>query len=98
MGLQGGVVHGPPEAGGSDDDRGMSRRGIARRLGLAQSSVRYQLRRRTSGAVDGRTRQPFLAASFVEAITAWMARESGLNLAALHAWLEGEHGYTGSRR
>ena len=44
-------------------DRGMSRRGIARQLGLAESSVRYRLRRRAEGARDGRARQAFAAAA-----------------------------------
>lgn len=81
-------------------DRGMSRRGIARQLGVAESSVRYQLLRRVERAVDGRSKQVFLAAPCADAIATWMARygEDGLNLAELHAWLVAEHDYTGSAR
>jgi transposase len=83
-------------------ERGVPRRAIARTLGVAESSVRYRLSRAASGAVDGRSRQTSAAAPWSEAIAVWMAeRESagqGRNLAALHAWLAAEHGFTPSLR
>jgi len=36
-------------------ERGQSRRGIARLLGCAESTVRYQLQRQAEGAVDWAT-------------------------------------------
>ena len=44
--------------------RGFAMREIARKLGVSEGAVRYQLRRRAEGAVDGRSRQPFLAAGY----------------------------------
>jgi transposase len=81
-------------------ERGVGKRAIARTLGVAESSVRYRLARQAAGAVDGRAHQPYAAAPVAEAIALWMAEHGGrgLNLAALHAWLAGEHGYTGSLR
>lgn len=80
--------------------RGVSRAQIARTLCVTEGSVRYHLRRQESGTTDGRKLQAFSAAPWHEAILTWLAaREDGpLNLAALHAWLVEEHGYTGSRR
>ena len=46
-------------------DRGMSRRGIARQIGVSESSVRYQLQRRAEGAVDGRSKQVFLRIAWI---------------------------------
>ena len=87
-------------------ERGVPRRAIARTLGVAESSVRYRLTRAASGAVDGRSRQPFAAAPWAEAIAVWMAEHEGAgrgrNLAALHAWLVAEqqirHGADDRRR
>jgi transposase len=81
--------------------RGHSNRAIARLLGVHENAVRYHRRRHESGEVDGRSRQAHLAESFEPAITAWMERLDGegpVNLAALHGWLEAEHGYPGSLR
>jgi transposase len=73
---------------------------IAETLGVTEGTVRYHLRRQASGAVDGRTEKPHLAAGWDEAIRVWLASHAGLptNLAALHAWLASEHGYGGSVR
>lgn len=80
--------------------RGVSRAQIARTLCVTEGSVRYHLRRQETGTTDGRKLQAFSAAPWHEAILTWLdSREDGpLNLAALHAWLVEEHGYTGSRR
>jgi transposase len=83
-------------------ERGVSKRGIARTLGVAESSVRYRLARAASGASDGRAKQTSAAEPWSEAIAVWVAEReaqgAGLNLAALHAWLEAEHGFAGSVR
>jgi transposase len=83
-------------------ERGVGKRAIARTLGVAESSVRYRLSRAASKAVDGRSRQPFAAAPWSEAIAVWMAEHEaegrGRNLAALHGWLVAEHGFTPSLR
>jgi transposase len=83
-------------------ERGVAKRAIARTLAVAESSVRYRLARVASGARDGRARQMSSATPWAEAIGVWLmerqARGVGLNLAALHAWLEAEHGFTGSLR
>jgi transposase len=82
--------------------RGVPKRAIARTLGVAESSVRYRLARVESGAADGRRRQASTVTPFAEAIGVWMAERqgqgAGVNLAALQAWLEAEHGFAGSLR
>jgi transposase len=52
------------------------------------------------GKVDGRTLQTPKAQAFAEAIEHWLTSHDGegVNLAALHAWLLAEHGYSGSLR
>lgn len=42
-------------------ERGMSKRAIARQLGVDEKAVRYRLRRLASEAVDGRSGKPFRA-------------------------------------
>src|SRR5512145_1104260 len=80
--------------------RGQSGRAIARLLGVGESTVRYHLRRQAAGAVDGRSLQKHLAATWSAAIQ-WYLEASGagpVNLALLHEWLVTEHAYTGSLR
>lgn len=81
-------------------ERGVPKRAIARQLGVAESSVRYRLGRRASGAIDGRSRQAFAVQPWAEAIAVWMSWRGagGCNVAELHAWLVAEHGYAGSVR
>jgi transposase len=80
--------------------RGWSRCAIARALGVTEGAVRYHLRRQAEGRADGRARQVHLAASYHDAILAWLEGQTDerLNLAALHDHLVEEHGYPGSLR
>jgi hypothetical protein len=73
---------------------------VARLLGVTEGAVRYHVRRMQAGATDGRSAQPMKAESMAEAIDHWREQqgEGGLNLAALHEWLQREHGYGGSLR
>jgi len=80
--------------------QGHSQSAVARLLGVTEGAVRYHRRRRESGAVDGRSRQVSMAAAHAEAIAHWRDQQTDgrINLAALHAWLCREHGFTGSRK
>ncbi|WP_146907253.1 IS21 family transposase [Arenimonas daejeonensis] len=78
--------------------KGLPRRAIARQLDLSEGTVRYHLARQAAGALDGRAHQPRHALVAADAIAHWMAHHDRSNLAALHAWLAAEHGYTGSLR
>ena len=80
--------------------QGHSQSAVARLLGVTEGAVRYHRRRRDSGAVDGRSRQVSTAAAHAEAIAHWRDQQTDgrINLAALHAWLCREHGFTGSRK
>lgn len=82
------------------EERGATGAEIARLLGVSDGTVRYHVRRMKAGAVDGRSAQAHKAAAYREAIQHWRrsTEGSGLNLAALHAWLVREHGYDGSLR
>lgn len=78
-------------------EKGMAKREIARHMGVTEGTVRYHLRRRSSGAVDGRSK-PFAAADFAGAIAAWVSShtegERPANTRELHEHLVAEHGYT----
>lgn len=78
--------------------KGVPKRAIARQLDLSEGTVRYHLGRLAEGATDGRANQPRRAGVAADAIAHWMANHDRSNLAALHAWLAAEHGYTGSLR
>lgn len=81
--------------------RGMNHCAIARTLDVTEGAVRYHLGRQAAGAVDGRSLQPHRATGWHEAIRHWLETlgpDGPLNLAALHDWLVGEHGYPGSLR
>lgn len=78
--------------------KGVPKRAIARQLDLSEGTVRYHLARLAQGAHDGRANQPRHAGVVADAIAHWMAHHDRANLAALHAWLAAEHGYTGSLR
>jgi IS30 family transposase len=82
------------------NERGATGAEIALLLGVSEGAVRYHVRRMEAGAVDGLSAQPLKAAAYAEAIEHWRqsTEGSGLNLAALHAWLVREHGYDGSLR
>ncbi|MFN8547071.1 MAG: IS21 family transposase [Candidatus Eisenbacteria bacterium] len=73
--------------------------GQAHLLSVSEGTVRYHLRRRAAEATDGRAKQVPRAASVAEAIAAYLERHpKQVNLAALHEWLESEHGYDGRVR
>lgn len=78
--------------------QGHSQSAVARLLGVNEGTVRYHRRRDAAGAVDGRSKQVSKAAAVAEAIAHWRSQHSDgrVNLAALHAWLQCEHGYEGS--
>jgi transposase len=79
----------------------MSQRKIAQALGVTEGAVRYHQRRQAEGAVDGRTQQPFKAASYGDAIDHYLevvGEDGPINLAQLHDWLVAEHDYGGSLR
>lgn len=78
--------------------KGLPNRAIGRQLDLSEGTVRYHLARMAAGATDGRADQPRRALVAADAIDHWMAQHDRSNLAALHAWLAAEHGYTGSLR
>ena len=78
--------------------KGVPKRAIARQLDLSEGTVRCHLARQAAGARDGRADQPRRASAAADAIAHWMAHHDRTNLAALHAWLVAEHGYTGSLR
>jgi len=80
-------------------ERGVSKRAIARQLGVDEKAVRYRLRRLASGAGDGRSTKTHSAEPWAEAIAHWMKSgeaERGVNGLALYEWLVSEHGYPGS--
>src|ERR1041385_3111774 len=80
---------------------GQSGRAIARMLGVDEGTVRYHLERQAEGAVDGRSQQAHKAQRCAQAIAAYLearGEDGPVNLAALHEWLTGEHGFTGSLR
>jgi len=84
--------------------RGWSKRALAREMGVDESTVRYRLKRRREGAVDGRKGQEEACAAFGPMISAWMERERErgssrpLSVKSLYLELMSEHGYRGSYR
>lgn len=80
--------------------KGVGASEVARLLGVTEGAVRYHARRMRDGAVDGRTAQAFRAESVAAAIEHWREQQEdgSVNLAALHEWLQREHGYRGSLR
>jgi transposase len=73
---------------------------VARVLGVSEGTVRYHLRRTASGAIDGRSTQPFRAEAVAPVITAWFDEHGKdkrpVNVKDLHEHLVAEHGYPGS--
>jgi transposase len=83
--------------------KGRSLRQVARDVGVDESTLRYRLRRRRAGAVDGRTKQSEACAPFEDAINAWIEDQdwSGLgdrpeSVQLLYEKLVREHGFSGS--
>ena len=72
-------------------------RAIARQMGVAESTVRYHLRRARIGATDRRKDKPFAAAQFASLIEAWHEAQQGserpLNVRELYEHLVSVHGY-----
>lgn len=82
-------------------ERKLSNVEIARLLGVTEGAVRYQRERLESGAVDGRSKQEFLAAGFRSAIDEFLAanqEQVPSNVTDLYAYLVAEHAYPGSLR
>lgn len=81
-------------------DKEVASRAIARQLGVTEGAVRYHLRRRASGAKDGRGPKVFAAAALAEVIDAWFAATSDgerpANLKELFEHLVADHGYAAS--
>lgn len=83
--------------------RGRSVRGVAKELGVDESTLRYRLQRRAEGASDGRAQQAEACAPFEGVIEAWIARqdwdgerERPESIRSLYEHLVGEHGFVGS--
>jgi transposase len=78
--------------------RGMSKRGIARQLGIDEKAVRYRLQRIAAKARDRRADQVSRVVPWAGAIETWMRSEAdrGVSGLALYEWLVAEHGYAGS--
>lgn len=85
------------------DEKGQSKRAIGRLLGVDESTVRYHLRRRADGAIDGRQLQRSKCDDHAEWIAGW-AEEQGARLrrgerreTAKHLWerLVSERGFSG---
>lgn len=78
------------------DEKGEPKREIARTLGVSEGTVRYHLRRKAAGAVDGRAK-PFAAEAFAGPISSWVAAHAKdarpVNTRELHEHLRAEHGY-----
>lgn len=74
---------------------------IARLLGVTEGAVRYQRRRLAEQAVDGRSKQAFLAESYRPAIDHYLAsvqEQTPSNVTDLFDFLVAEHDYPGSLR
>ena len=83
---------------------GRSVRSAAQELEVAESTLRYRLKRRAEGAEDGRRRQPEACAAHDGVILAWIqGQQERLQegqrpepVRALHDTLVREHGYRGT--
>jgi transposase len=81
-------------------EKGLSKRSIARQLGVADRTVRYHLQRQESGAEDGRRGKPRHADAYREVIAAWYETRAldrrPPNVLELYEHLVREHGYRSS--
>jgi transposase len=85
--------------------KGVPNTEAARQLNVTEGTVRYHVRRKAAGAIDGRRQKLFKAAAFREIIDRWFQDPDGANLPAravnvgeLYDHLILEHGYPGSYR
>jgi len=84
--------------------KGLSNRTIARQLGVAESSVRYHLRRQAAGTQDGRQKQSSIERlGLVQVVDHWWQVQQELlpsdrapNIQQLWQFLTEEHAYPGS--
>ena len=78
----------------------MKKTEIAAMLGVSEGTVRYHLKRRASGAVDGRRNKPHRAEVLSKVIAHWFENsqnsERPVNVLELYEHLVAEHGYGGS--
>lgn len=82
-------------------EKGWSTRATARQLGVDESTVRYHMERRETGAVDGRSTQQEACAAWGGVIGAWMAEQGEREgrpeaVRLLYEELAERHGYDGS--
>jgi transposase len=80
-------------------ERGMSKRAIARQLGVDEKAVRYRLARLAAQACDRRADQVSSVTPWSAAIAEWMRSggpEGGMNGRSLYEWLVAEHDFAGS--
>ena len=84
--------------------KGESNRGIARQLGVAESAVRYHLRRQSAGATDGRKKQSLIQRlELVGVVEHWWQHQLEMlpagrspNINGLWLFLKAEYEYPGS--
>ena len=82
-------------------DAGQSIRGTAQQMGVAESTLRYRLRRRRQQAIDGRSQQTEKCALFDDLIQSWIATQAESDgrpdsVQSLYEQLTSQHGFTGS--
>jgi transposase len=82
-------------------ESGQSIRATAAGLGVAESTLRYRLRRRSQEAVDGRGRQPESCAPYEGVIQSWITQQQQdpgrrESIQSLYALLLLGYGFTGS--
>ena len=82
-------------------EKGWSTRAVARELGVDESTLRYRLRRREGGVVDGRRGQAEACEPWQGVIAPWLDEQRGEGerpeaVRRLYEVLVAEHGYEGS--
>src|SRR5690625_4220527 len=84
-------------------EKGRSIRSIAVELGVDESTLRYRVKRRAAGTVDGRSSQAEACAAHDAVIREWIARQDWEgktgrpeSIKSLYELLVGEYGYAGS--
>ena len=84
-------------------EKGKSVRSVARDLGVDESTLRYRLHRRSTGATDGRKGKAEACDEVAEVIEAWIERQPWdsesdrpESIKSLYETLMTEHGYSGS--